>query len=594
MIHLSLKHKLILYTYIFIIPIVGSISAGLFINDYNQAKVEATEQCLKEISILSDSVVGIRDNLVTYGTYITINEEIKSILSASDVDTLNNTAQLWYTHAPMKVLEDMIALETTIKTVALYPENRVTPYLRCFDESSYLAAEKIWFTREYIRSLSSKGAYNFTRVEPFGNDFYDSVRSPKLVLYREIYNMSRTRPLGYLCIGASTEELDNLCKNLVSTESEAVCVYGISGGEFLSVQGNKESLNLILDNNSLTLEDMKDVNEFDNCLLFTHKNDDFVVAKVVNKNEFYKSLINVLWAPLTLLLGILLGMLPVLMIITNNIFKPLTILTKGMDEFKEGNLDLKIPVTSKDEIGKVSETFNDMVSGMKELINKNYILTLKEKESEIATLSAQINPHFLYNTLDSLYWRVIDTGNDEIAEDILALSDLFRLVLGGGERYTTVETECEMLKRYLQIQQMRFGLNLHYDFKIDENVLKESIPKLILQPFVENAVVHGFEKGQEDFTLTVTASIAVSKLFFEIKDNGAGMSDEELGNLFKEDSRQYRAERVGHFAIKNIKERLEILYKDDYSLNIESTKDKGTTVMLFIPLKGSIYENTDR
>ena len=584
MIRRSLKFKLILYTYLFVVPIITLVSAFIFVKDYNSSKQKTTEECLRDLSDLSSSVEDIKNNMKTYGTYITINEEIQNILDADNTDSLNKSSTLWYSEAPMKVLEDMIALDSSIKTMAIYPENKIKPYLRCFDESSYLSKEKIISTVEYISALTKKGTYAFTRADVSQNSFYESIRTPKLVLFREIYDMSRKKPLGYLCIGSNADVLDDMCKGLVVSEEDAICVYGIKEKKLLSLEGNTESYDEYIKPSLESGIIPSPVTDLNDKLLFSDVTEDLIVAKVVSKADFYDSPGKVVAAPLTLLLGIIIGLIPVLLIITNSILKPIKDLSDGMDEFKEGNLDLTLPIKDKDEIGSLTETFNGMVQGMKDLINKNYILTLKEKESEIAALSAQINPHFLYNTLDSLYWRVLDAGNEEIAEDIMALSDLFRLVLGHGERFVTVSGECDMLKHYLHIQKMRFGENLHYEFNIEKEVESVTIPRLILQPFVENAIVHGFEKEQGDFKLEVSARIISGKASFEITDNGRGITEEELNSLFIEDSKSYRAERVGHFAIKNIKERLEILYKDEYDLKILSEIHRGTTVRLTIPI----------
>ena len=134
-----------------------------------------------------------------------------------------------------------------------------------------------------------------------------------------------------------------------------------------------------------------------------------------------------------------------------------------------------------------------MVEDIRTLIDENYVITLREKESELAALQAQINPHFLYNTLNSLYWKAMEEGNGEIAESILALSQLFRLVLNQRKKEVTAGQEIELISRYLQIQKVRFSKRLHYEIVMEESVKKAIIPKLIIQPFEENAIVHGFE-----------------------------------------------------------------------------------------------------
>ena len=153
-----------------------------------------------------------------------------------------------------------------------------------------------------------------------------------------------------------------------------------------------------------------------------------------------------------------------------------------------------------------------------------------------------------------------------------------------GNGIVTVQTETELLERYLHIQKMRFGKRLEYEISIEEVLLEEEIPKLILQPFVENAIVHGFEKVDGNYTLSIIGTKEAERMIFRIKDTGIGMSEEQLEAIWeKADNRKYASQRIGRYAIKNVKERLELIYHEDYALQIESRVGKGTTVMISIP-----------
>ena len=255
-----------------------------------------------------------------------------------------------------------------------------------------------------------------------------------------------------------------------------------------------------------------------------------------------------------------------------------------MEEFQKGDFTKQVEVISFDEIGEVTACFNQMVMSIKELIDNKYVMELQEKESELIALQAQINPHFLYNTLDSLYWRIQSDGNEELAEDILALSQLFRLVLGQGKGIIPVHMEKDLIANYLHIQKMRFGRRLNYEISIDEEIMEASIPKLILQPFVENAIVHGFENTEFGGSLLVTGKRKGDNLIFTVEDNGVGMSDEQIEAIWNvEDSKKYSGQRIGRYAIKNVKERLALKYQSNFKLTIESIIGKGTTVTIMIP-----------
>lgn len=148
----------------------------------------------------------------------------------------------------------------------------------------------------------------------------------------------------------------------------------------------------------------------------------------------------------------------------------------------------------------------------------------------------------------------------------------------------TVKTEAELLERYLHIQKMRFGKRLTYEIFLEPEILEEKIPKLILQPFVENAIVHGFESADGSYTLAVSGRKEKDDMIFQITDTGVGMSKEQLEAIWDQaDARKYATQRIGRYAIKNVKERLELIYRENYELQIESSVGQGTTVMIKVP-----------
>jgi len=587
---LSIRKKLILYSYLIITPILLLISVFLFVQKYHSAKQSETDTCFQNVQALSDGIEAMQVNIAELGTYICINNEIQNILRAENTDKLNEDAKLWLNNAPMQIIEDMVAINGQIKTVALYPENGVRPYLRCMDASAYLS--DISMVREtdiYNRAVEKRGKIVWQRVGTRLSDTYESNRNDKIVMYREIYDLSKKHKLGYLAIGASSQKFDELCRNALREEREAVLVYCEDGLELMRAGTvTAEILDSILCKEQSGLGKGPEDNQWveDNYVVYRCKNEDtgIVIYKLVpiqSMGDMIKSLVA---SPLFLLLGVLIGLLPIMMIISNLISKPLRKLCQAMDKFKEGDFSQKVEVETGDELGEAAQCFNGMVDDIRELINQNYVMELRERQSELDTLQAQINPHFLYNTLDSLYWRILETGDEDVAEDILALSELFRLVLGRGEGIVTVQNEMELLERYLQIQKMRFGKRLDYRIKMEDTIRDERIPKLILQPFVENAIVHGFEKVGQQYALLVKGIRENNYMIFHIEDTGVGMSKEQVQSIWDEtEERKYSSQRVGKYAIKNVKERLELRYHGDFELDIQSEEGYGTHVVIKIP-----------
>ena len=249
-----------------------------------------------------------------------------------------------------------------------------------------------------------------------------------------------------------------------------------------------------------------------------------------------------------------------------------------------GELTERVPPTEIDELHLLTRDLNTMAEQLGALIHERVEQEKTIKKAELRALQAQINPHFLYNTLDALYWRATNEGNDEIAEDILSLSQLFRHVLGQGNAQTDIGNEKELLEEYLHIQKMRFSDHLDYEIHMEEAILSHMIPKLILQPFVENAVVHGFERDGGDCLIRVDGKREGEWIVFTVEDNGVGMSEEQLQDIWEvPDAKRYAGQRIGRYAIRNVKERLELLYGDGCTLRIESAVGRGTCVTIRIP-----------
>lgn len=576
----SIRKKLVYYSYLIITPILLVISTCLFVNNYRKTAAAERELYQKNVENLSDGIDTMLNSVMELGTYICINNDILAILSFADAKTLNQDSQLWVHEAPMRTLQDMVALNGQIKTLAIYPENGVNPYLRCTDATAYISdVETIRETEAYQAALDKLGKISFDRVSKDGGDFYQANRTEKIVMYREIYDRAKKKRLGYLVIGAAAEKYIQLCENSLPVETAGIVVVNEEGNELIRIGEVEPELFEMAQKGGYPVEDK-------NYAIYCHNSEQtgITVYEMIPRKSIWEGLWSIAMAPAALLFGFLIGLYPILVLVSNIVSKPLKELCGAMKSFEQGDFEQKVEVNTADEVGEVAACFNQMVDAIRELIETNYVMTIREKESELNALQAQINPHFLYNTLDSLYWRATNEGNDEIAEDILALSQLFRLVLGQGSGIISIANERDLIERYLHIQKMRFSEQLDYEIRMEEEILEHQIPKLILQPFVENAVVHGFERAGEACLVRVEGKRCGDWLEFVVEDNGAGMSPEQIKSIWEvPDTKRYAGQRIGRYAIKNVKERLNLKYHAQFVLDIESAKGVGTRVTIRIP-----------
>ncbi len=589
---LTIRKKLIFYSYIIITPILLFISAVLFVNNYNSTIKKENESFHQSTQNLTSSIDVLQKSIMEFGTYICINNDIKLILTSNKPKELNKDSLLWLHNAPMGIFQDMMALNGQLKTIAIYPENGVKPYLRCMDATAYLGSmEQVRATQIYKEVVERRGKIIWKKVAKNDTNTYETNRTDKLVMYREIYDLAKKHKLGYLVIGASMNKFTELCENSLTSEQEAILVVSAEGSELVrSGEVNEELLSQVLrdEKQGNISKDVFGHISYSNYNVYYNRDGDTgtIVYRMVPKEGLGTQLYSIAFAPAALLLGFLVGLFPILIFVSNIISKPLNKVCNAMDLFKKGDFNQKVEVNTLDEVGEVASCFNKMVDDIKTLIDNNYVMALREKESELNALQAQINPHFLYNTLDSLYWQATDAEHHEIAENIYALSQLFRLVLGQGKGMVTVKIEQDLIDKYLHIQKMRFEKRLDYEIKIEDEIMDGIIPKLILQPFVENAIVHGFEKAGEKCFISLVGKKKGNHIIFMIKDNGIGMSKEQVKAILNvNDSERYASQRIGRYAIKNIRERLELKYHDDFKLLIYSKEGSGTTVIIELPFE---------
>lgn len=247
----------------------------------------------------------------------------------------------------------------------------------------------------------------------------------------------------------------------------------------------------------------------------------------------------------------------------------------------QGNLDVDfLDITSNDELATLGESFNHMVIRFKEFMGNAVREQALLRSKELEVLQAQINPHFLYNTLDSTVRMVAQGKDSEAVAMINSLSNLFRISLSKGNNIITIEDELAHVRNYLTIQSFRFKDKFHYEIEADPKVLQHKTLKLILQPIVENAIYHGVSNIMEEGLIKITAALKDKNILLTIEDNGLGIRPQILSHIFE--PKKYDASSSG-VALNNVYERLQLYYGGQASITIHSVLDEGTTVNILIP-----------
>ena len=253
-------------------------------------------------------------------------------------------------------------------------------------------------------------------------------------------------------------------------------------------------------------------------------------------------------------------------------------LTHFMQEVQEGSMDMQMESDDRDEIGMLYRGFGSMMKRIRTLINEVYLSKITQKEAELKTLQAQINPHFLYNTLSLINWKALAAGEEDISRMTLALSTFYRTALNRGRNVLQVETELSNTRAYLEIQSMLHDGDFDYEIEAQTEILQCESLNLILQPLVENAIHHGIEEKTDGRgKITVRGWKEDNCVWFMVEDNGVGMEQEVADKILTMESKGY--------GVRNVDERIRLCYGEKYAMKVESVVGKGTKMTIHFPAR---------
>lgn len=277
------------------------------------------------------------------------------------------------------------------------------------------------------------------------------------------------------------------------------------------------------------------------------------------------------------------------LIFSNTISKRLEMLTNKMKDVMNGDLEIRYKINGKDEIGVLDDDFNNMINRLNKLINENYVQKIEKREAQLNSLQAQLNPHFLYNTLESINSIASVYNCIEICNISQKLGDMFRYNINSGKsEFVTVKDEILHIKNYEYIQKIRFDDKFEIIYDIPEAIYDYYVLKFILQPIVENCIIHGFKGNKDILHINISAYLDNITLVIDIIDDGIGMNEERLEYLItyiSEKDDNIIGNKKKSIGIKNVDSRLKLCFGDEYGISIYSSDAEGTKVSLRMPTK---------
>lgn len=536
-----------------------------------------TQQYTRDILIETGKNLEIKlEEAVRLSFQIVSNTDLNNSLRMINKGNLNNQETLYYERTIDTQLRELISTVPGIAAILVIPDNGDIYYIN----PSSLSSSTMYIDEEEKHILEkANGSVCWFDIDP---------DSRTIKLGRMINSPLNQEKIGYVFIYIRESLIFNTFSETGLFRSGAFLIINESGN-IISCRDK----NLLGQPNPYGLPEITDPSYIEG---FSTLNIDgrnyYVSYRAINGTpwrmfsyipalEYEKEIIRLRnWIGLIILCACILSV-TFSIAISNGIAKPVQDLSQKMLKIGVGDFSVSSTYDSKDEIGVLSHHFNKMVEQVKQLIRKAYEEELLKQKAELKSLRMQINPHFLYNSLESINWMARMHGLPEVGKMVKALGDLMRASIGGGD-FVTVEEEIRNINNYLTIQKFRYGDKVTAEIDIDPSIYKVTIPKLILQPIVENAIVHGIERKVGNGKITIKGRKAEGIILLQVEDDGMGMDENMIAGIFSENNFP-REEGHTHIGLQNVDRRIKMYYGDDNHITITSRPGKGTVVRISIP-----------
>lgn len=587
--NLSIKNKIL----IFFIAIIIFISTILGLYSYmissKSLKDEVTSINVKDIKQISSSINFLQQDVIDLSTFICLNPLVQSFTKSTDTSTEYKN----FTKYGLEPLNILLASKDYISFMSIYGNEGSKYYLSKDGSNGAYSYEKIKESSIYSKVKELKGAPLWINLSDENNVFIADNKNPKIAMVRSIIDTNTLEESGLMLICINTSFIQNLYSTGFNTKDSGIFLLDdnnkvITQSDTEDILNDGENIKIItpyvndIDNhNTIWIKGKKYLTTFSKI-----SKSDWTIVSMTKESTLFHNLKSIMVMTLGVIISCFLISFLISIFLSSKVTQPINQLLSSMKKVKEGNFREKVNFKYTDELGMLVYEYNDMVDNIKTLIDKVYKLQLKEKEAELKALQAQINPHFLYNTLDMIFWKAEKSNQQEISDMIYALSHLFRITLSKGNEFIPVKSEKDFIEYYLLLQSKRYRDKLIYDIDINDEISTYFIPKLIIQPFVENSIIHGTETDNDLSIIKITGYLSGNYLNFTIEDNGKGIDEKTINTLINSSINQEKNNTNFQkgYAIGNVNQRLSLYYNDDYKLNIVSCINGGTKVILSIPI----------
>ncbi len=584
-INLSIRNKIIfLFSILLIIPIIiiGLFTYNYIISVVQKRAVDYTSEIQYSIISKTDSYFSQMNDLLMNIAYET--DDMTSLDSSlrimPDYETRQDNKTLQYLKETDQIYNVLLASTRKskyINSISLYSESRnILAYKTIYNvNNSYSPDNEDWFKK--VQASKREIIISNTHRD---NQLIDNSKSNVITIARKIYNPADYSEIGILAMNISLDAINDLYKDIL--KNEGVKVYFVNGDGFINYCNDNSQYMGYLDaeikSDILNPEGIFTFFDNDGSKMFaTYQTSSLTGWKILFTMKYSNLVLeaNVLKAVIIIVIIFLCSFLYFLIVyFSKRIVRPIKNLELGMSTAIQSNFKNKLDITSIDEVGRLGEKFNLMLDKINQLISDVYYEQDLKKQAEINALQAQINPHFLYNTLNTIKLMAVLQKADKIADTIDSLVKLLQFTAKKTEEFVSIKDEVTALQDYIEIQKVRYYNKIKFFFEIEEATLSFKTLKFTLQPFIENSIFHGLEPRGGKGTITVKIFRQEDDICFIVKDDGTGMDEGTLDNLLNTDH-EYK-NSFNKIGIRNVHQRIKLYFGNQYGVNIKSHINAGT------------------
>ena len=568
----SIRTKLIIGFLAILLPLVLILSIVFYSYSAEivlKQSLEQTREIVEQFSISLNNYMGLmRNKMEILADSPTIQEELNTHQDKEDI----KNDSFYSRNKRIRRIMLQIYSSVTMNDVEIYGINETNHYLSLWSKKYEIPDKDILFENANLSKGRSVLVNNI-------NDA-DTIQMIKMVKDLQTY-----KPIGYIRFGLKRNYIEKMAKNINFGSDGSVVIFDENLNKISGIAHDSALSKLLKEKPSIgNFSYSEGKNEYTAVHIHSDSTGWTTVGVIplryINKDLAGIQYLTVIIIVLTIIIGV-----TVSVIIAQSLISPLENTVNALEKFSRGDFAVRLKENRCDEIGKLNRIFNKAIKEINELMQKVTQSEILNKEMEFKTLQSQMNPHFLYNTLDAINWLAFKEKQTEICNLVAAISSLIRASISNKKSIITIEQELDYVKNYIYIQHIRYKDRFDIIYDIDESLLKQAVPKLIIQPIVENAIIHGIENSKNKNLLYISVKRENECIIIIVKDTGIGMTDEKVSELLKEPLNAEGDEQKAHtnLGLYAVHKRIQLMYGDLYGLTVQSQAGEGTIVTLHIP-----------